>query len=198
MNVLVLQRSLNLAGFTLELDGQAGPATYQALMADLGRDVPGLGAALAEKFEVAAINAPLRVIHFFAQAAHETGGFKWFTELGGPAYFSRYDRRADLGNIEPGDGYRFRGRGIFQLTGRASYIAYGARLDLDLVANPDLASRPDIAAAIACLYWNYCGLNDLADADNCRAITAKINGGLNGLADREALVARIKGLWGID
>jgi putative chitinase len=192
----VLQRSLRSAGHPLTLDGVAGPLTLQALIADLGRDVPGLGAALARWFPAAAINTPLRIVHFIAQAACETGGFQRFTERGGRARFARHDGRIDLGNTEPGDGYRFRGRGIFQLTGRASYIVYGARLGLDLVGTPDLAGRPDVAVQIACHFWKRHGLNALADANDCEAITRKISGALRGLADRQALVAKIKQLWG--
>jgi putative chitinase len=197
VEVLSLQQSLNADGAHLAADGLVGASTYQALLDDLGADVPGLGVALAASFADAQINTRLRVIHFIAQAAHETGGFKWFTELGPRSYFDKYDGRKDLGNTRPGDGYTYRGRGIFQITGLANYATYGAKTGLDLVDNPDIASEPDAAAAIACLFWTDHRLNDLADADDCVGITRKINGGTNGLADRQAYVAKIKKLWTI-
>lgn len=158
-----------------------------------GRAVP---AGLAEALEIALlgrdINTPLRIAHFLAQVCAETGGFLYMVELGGPGYFAKYDGRADLGNSEPGDGFKFRGRGLVQLTGRANYAKYGAALDLPLVAEPDLASHPVAAAAIAALYWQDHHCNALADADNLMAVTRAINGGLNGFAARKDYLARAK------
>ena len=142
------------------------------------------------------IDTPLRVAAFLAQAAHETAHFRTLAEYGsgdGPDpdqwddYLTRlYDRRTDLGNTPAldGDGELYKGRGIFQLTGRANYETYGRRLGLDLVRQPALAAGGDVSVRIACLYWNDRQLNPLADAGDMRAITRAINGGLNGLADR--------------
>ncbi len=142
------------------------------------------------------INTALREAHFWAQAAHETGGFKHMFEIWGPTPAqSRYEGRKDLGNTEPGDGFKYRGRGIFQLTGRANYKKYGDILGIDLVGNPDLAADPKVALRIACEYWKSRKLNELADKDDCVAITKKINGGTNGLADRKACLVTAKKMW---
>jgi putative chitinase len=139
--------------------------------------------------------SPLRVCHFLAQAAHESLRFRTLRELGGPSYFARYEGRADLGNVQPGDGVKFHGRGIFQLTGRANYAAMSKRLNVDLVANPDEAMRPSTSLRIACIFWSMHHLNDLADADRIDEITRRINGGQNGLAERTQLYAKARTIW---
>jgi len=159
---------------------------------DLGELGVQLGAAFAADLPPAGITPPLRLAHFVAQVAQETGGFQWMHELGGPGYFARYDGRADLGNDQPGDGYKYRGRGLIMLTGRANYQAYGAALSVDLINDPDLAMEPATATAIAVRYWTDHDLNDLADADNVIAITERINGGLTGLQAREAMLVKAK------
>jgi len=136
----------------------------------------------------------LRLAHWLAQAAHETGGFVYMQELGGPSYFAKYDGRKDLGNMQPGDGARYHGRGLFQLTGRGGYAEYGKAMGLDLINEPDLAAQPDIGLWIACEYWKRKGLNALADADDMVGVTRKINGGVNGLADRKARLVLAKSL----
>lgn len=141
-----------------------------------------LTAAMAE-FE---INTPARQAAFLAQIAHETGGFRWLRELGSVRYLQRYEGREDLGNTEPGDGPRFRGRGYIQLTGRHNYQQAGAQLLLSLLTEPELAEQPEHAARIAGWYWYRRTLNRLADTGEFRQITRMINGGLNGIADREA------------
>lgn len=129
-----------------------------------------------------------RIAAFIAQAAHETGGFKWFYELGGKSYFNKYEPETSigkrLGNLHTGDGYRFRGRGIFHLTGRYNYQTYGELIGLDIVQNPDKAADPIVACKIACEYWKQTKLNSLADDGNLREITKRINGGYNGWSDR--------------
>lgn len=134
----------------------------------------------------------LELAHMMAQIAHETGGFKWMAELGGDSYFSKYDGRKDLGNVYPGDGARYKGRGFFQLTGRANYDYYGKRLGIDLIGNPSLASKPEIAADIAIQYWKDRGIGKHARLDDIRAVTRRINGGYNGLADRKKWLAKFK------
>src|ERR1043165_1375329 len=134
------------------------------------------------------ITTAKRIAAFIAQAAHETGGFKWFYELGNKSYFNKYEPGTSigkrLGNTQVGDGYRFRGRGIFHLTGRYNYQKYSELINLDLVHNPEIAADPIIACHIACEYWQQNGLNPLADAGDLRAITKRINGGYNGWDDR--------------
>jgi putative chitinase len=142
------------------------------------------------------INTALREAHFWAQAAHETGGFKYMFEIWGPTDVQkRYEGRKDLGNLEAGDGFKYRGRGIFQLTGRANYKKYGDLLQLDLVNEPDLAADPETALRIACEYWRSRKINECADKDDVVAVTKKINGGTNGIADRRTCLSVSKKMW---
>lgn len=97
-----------------------------------------------------------------------------------------------LGNVKPGDGYRYRGRGLIQLTGRANYARFGQMLGLDLEGDPDLAAQAANAALIAGAFWNDRGLNALADRRDIRGITRAINGGVTGLADRAMQVTRAR------
>ncbi|HEX5183577.1 MAG TPA: glycoside hydrolase family 19 protein [Allosphingosinicella sp.] len=199
MNVLQLQARLAALGRDPGAqDDVLGPRTYAALFAavaarDLGDVGIQLGAGAAAHFPAYAIDTPLRLSHFIAQAAHESEGFRFFREIWGPTPAQRrYEGSADLGNTKAGDGRRFCGRGIFQLTGRANYATAGAKIGLDLVNHPELAEDPATSVLIACLYWQTHGLNALADADDVVSVTRKINGGANGLADREAMLARAK------
>jgi putative chitinase len=142
------------------------------------------------------INTELRESHFWAQAAHETGGFRYMFEIWGPTDVQkRYEGRKDLGNTEDGDGFKYRGRGIFQLTGRANYKSMGEKLGIDLLGHPDKAAEPETALRIACEYWKSHKLNALADCDDVVGITKKINGGLNGIADRRSCLATAKKMW---
>lgn len=131
----------------------------------------------------------LRVCHFLAQAAHEAASFRTLEEYASGA---AYEGRKDLGNVVKGDGIRYKGRGIFQLTGRANYRSIGQRIGMDLENNPDLAESPEVSVLTALEYWKTRNLNALADADNVEAITRKINGGLNGFDDRKKYLARCK------
>ncbi len=105
--------------------------------------------------------------------------------------------RRDLGNTQPGDGPRYKGRGLIQLTGRANYTHYGQVLGLDLVGNPDLAAAPPTALDIACEYWREHGLNQFADQDDIETITRRINGGLNGIDSRRLYLALAQAALGI-
>jgi putative chitinase len=179
-------------------DGIIGGETYSALFGYMARrDLDDRGRALgkgaAAHFPPHEIVTPLRIAHFMAQAAHETAQFHYLHELWGPTpEQARYEGRRDLGNTVKGDGYLYRGRGIFQLTGRGNYADYSKAVNLDLVAHPEFAEDPEISVLIACAYWKRHGLNDLADADDIERITRKINGGLNGFEDRKAMLARAK------
>ena len=138
------------------------------------------------------INTPLRIAHFLAQVGHESLSLKYTREL---ASGEAYENRADLGNTEPGDGVRFRGRGLIQLTGRDNYARYGAYAGLDLLkkGNEELiASTPKYALDVSLWFWDSRKLNSHADADNLRAITRRVNGGYNGLADRQDYLDRAK------
>lgn len=139
------------------------------------------------------INTPARQAAFLAQIGHESGGLHWLIEIWGPSDAQRrYEMRYDLGNIAPGDGFKYRGRGLMQTTGRANFKATGEALGVDLVARPELLSDPSLAARSAGWYWKARGLNALADAGDFERITKKINGGLNGYADRLGLYAAAK------
>jgi len=146
--------------------------------------LPHFHAACAE-FE---INTPRRVAAFIAQLALESAEWRHFEEL---ASGDAYEGRKDLGNTQSGDGKRYKGRGPIQLTGRANYRLAGAALGLDLEGNPRRASDADVGFRVAGWYWQTRGLNALADAGPARfdEITRKINGGLNGKAQRDRYYA---------
>lgn len=134
------------------------------------------------------INTRLRIAAFLAQIGHESGSLVYSKELGGPSYFAKYDGRKDLGNTQPGDGAKYCGRGLIQVTGRANYLKASQALfgDDRLLRKPDLLEEPIWAAKSAVWYWTTRNLNSLADADRFTDITKKINGGLNGSEDRKA------------
>lgn len=135
------------------------------------------------------INTPLRLAAFLAQIGHESGRMRYVEEMG-KGY--AYEGRKDLGNIHKGDGEKFKGRGLIQLTGRYNYEAISKDLGIDFVNNPTLLALPEYAVWSACWYWDKHNLNALADEGRFRDITRKINGGYNGLEDREKLYARCK------
>ncbi len=149
----------------------------------LERYVEPLNAAMRE-YDIDA--NPARETHFLAQVAHESGGFNYVREL---ATGDAYEGRQDLGNTEPGDGRRYRGRGLIQITGRANYKACGDALGLDLLGHPELLEEPTNAALSAAWFWDSRNLNELADRGDIRAITKRINGGLNGYQDRQTYLA---------
>ena len=152
--------------------------------------------------EIYEIDAPPRMAAFLAQLAHESGQFRFMEEIWGPtAAQRRYEPPSDLarrlGNTQPGDGKRFKGRGPIQITGRFNYKKYGDLLGVDLISNPDLAATPQIAFQTAGLYWRSNGLNELADRQDFITITRRINGGLNGLADRQKYYDIAKNVLGV-
>lgn len=139
------------------------------------------------------INTHLRLAHFLAQACHETGGFRYLKEIWGPTKAQKgYEGRADLGNCRVGDGHLYRGRGVFQLTGRANYTRVGKALGLPLEVDPDLACDPQISVKIACHYWMTHEINVAADANDIVRVTKAINGGRNGLEDRKVCFVRAR------
>ena len=157
--------------------------------------LPHLNAAMAAH----GIDTALRTAAFIAQLAHESGEFRWMEEIWGPtAAQLRYEPPGDLakrlGNTQAGDGKRFKGRGPIQITGRFNYQTYGDLLGVDLVADPARAAAPEVAFATAGLYWQRNGLNELADAREFVTITKRINGGTNGLADRQMYYERAQGV----
>lgn len=135
------------------------------------------------------IVTPLRQAHFLAQIAHESDHFRALEEYASGA---AYEWRSDLGNVYPGDGVRFKGRGLIQITGRKNYQECGNALGVDLMANPTRLENPDLACRSAGWYWHMHQLNGLADRDDVESITEVINGGWNGLSDRRHLLSRAK------
>lgn len=134
-----------------------------------------------------------RMAAFLAQVGHESGQLRWVREIWGPTDAQRkYEGRADLGNTAPGDGRKYCGRGLIQITGRANYAACGEALGLDLINQPELVELPQHAAMSAAWFWKQKGLNDLADKDLFNTITRRINGGLNGLPDRLEIWGRAR------
>lgn len=150
------------------------------------------------------ILSPVRQLCFLAQASHESGGLFYTEEL---ADGEAYEGRKDLGNINPGDGVKYKGRGLIQITGRANYSTIGAALGIDFINNPTLIGGKNIntctpdqlkyAALSAGWFWDKTGLNSIADnillkepideganLDHFKEITRRINGGYNGLPDR--------------
>jgi putative chitinase len=158
------------------------------------------------------INTPKRLAHFISQCGHESGGFKVFTENLNysaegllktfPKYFNAetaaasarkperianrvYANRMSNGNEESGDGWKFRGRGCIQLTGRANYTAYDQAVPENVLENPDLVAGA-LALDSAGWFWKTNGLNKIADAGDVTAVTKRVNGGTHGLADRQS------------
>ncbi|WP_404483428.1 glycoside hydrolase family 19 protein [Pseudomonas sp. HT11] len=135
----------------------------------------------------------LRLAAFIAQVGHESGQLRYVREVWGPtAQQAGYEGRADLGNTVKGDGSKYRGRGLIQITGRANYAACGEAMGLDLIYEPELLELPQHAAMSAAWFWSTKGLNTLADQGEFTKITRRINGGLNGLEDRLQLWERAK------
>lgn len=152
---------------------------------------PGINATF-EKFN---INKKLRMAHFLAQVMHESGGFRWLREIWGPTdWQDAYEGRKDLGNTQPGDGKRFMGRGLIQLTGRANYTAFSTAMGEPdkFLKQPELVEASPWAVIAAGWFWDTHDLNALADDDGIRRITRRINGGLNGLEDRVRYLERAK------
>lgn len=159
------------------------------------------------------INTKMRIVYFISQMHHESGGFRFLTENLNysaerlrqvfPKYFKTlalaqayehrpvkianrvYANRLGNGNEASGDGFKYRGHGIIQLTGKANYAEIGKKIGIDLVNNPDLASSGATAWIIASQYWHDKALNGFADKNDLSSITRKINGGLNGYHDRK-------------
>lgn len=167
---------------------------------------------LNKTFEKYEINTPVRQAAFIGQCGHESNSFKvlqenlnysakglvatWPSRFHDVEYAAEYERkperiankvyggRADLGNTEDGDGWRFSGKGLIQLTGRNNFKTCGDALGVDLISNPELLLEPMWACLSAGWFWNKRGLNALADNEDWNTITKRINGGIHGLQDR--------------
>lgn len=159
---------------------------------------------LGQAMAIFAIDSPARQAAFLAQIAHESGRLAYVEELWGPTPAQlRYEGRKDLGNVQKGDGYRYRGRGLIQITGRANYRECADRLAEyvtgcpDFEAEPELLRAPRWAALSAAWFWHSRNLNVLADVGDFMRVTRRINGGTNGLADRMALWDGAKDVLGV-
>ena len=184
-------------------------------------------AVLQDKLSEHDINTPLREAHFIAQLAHESGGFrhqkenlnysdkalravfgKYFPDEESALDYARqpekianrvYANRIGNGDEASGEGWKYRGRGLIQLTGKANYESCGAGIGIDLVGKPDqICDDQGVSLAVACWFWNSKGLNKFADDDDIESITKRINGGLNGIEDRRKYLARCKQVLGLE
>jgi putative chitinase len=172
--------------------------------------LPGLVEWINQTCPLYQIDTPQEYAHFLAQACHETDHFKTLREY---ASGTAYEGRVDLGNTRPGDGVKFRGRGIFQTTGRANYTQLGLKKgNRDIFVNsPELLEQPEYAVWSACEYWLTRNLNDVAnhadgdilkkkyrgnviDVSPIEFISITINGGYNGMDDRKKYYARAKSI----
>ncbi|CAJ2712277.1 glycoside hydrolase family 19 protein [Burkholderia pseudomallei] len=151
-----------------------------------------------------AINAPLRIAAFLATIGVESGEMQWTAEIWGPtaaqkAYEPPSRKASELGNTQKGDGLRFKGRGLVQITGRRNYMLAAMGLELDLLNHPELLEQPGNAAMSAAWYWANRNLNALADAGNFLGLSRAVNLGSasstatpNGWTQRAALYAAAK------
>lgn len=148
------------------------------------------------------ITDPLDVAAFLAQTGHESQRLLYTKEVWGPTVAQRtYEppsqKATELGNSQPGDGERFCGRGLIEITGRRNYTLASIGLDLDLLNHPELLEQPEHAAMSAGWFWFNNKLSAIAKAGNFTALTRRINGGTNGLADRQALYTAAKKVLGL-
>ncbi|KSJ42362.1 glycoside hydrolase family 19 protein [Pseudomonas aeruginosa] len=172
------------------------PLTEQQLLQILPNAGPRAGVfvpALNRAMYRYKIDSPMRQAAFIAQVGHESGQLRYTREIWGPtAAQAGYEGRKDLGNTMPGDGKRFMGRGLIQITGRANYVKAAAALGQPLLDQPELLEQAEWAATSAAWWWSAHGCNELADSGDFERITRTINGGLNGQAERLALWERAK------
>lgn len=128
------------------------------------------------------INTKQRKSAFIATILHESGEFRYTKEI---ASGKAYEGRKDLGNVHKGDGVKFRGRGLIQLTGRSNYERASKAFGVDFIAQPELIEQPEWATAVSAWWWHQRGLNVIADTGDFRLVTRTVNGGYNGMADRQ-------------
>jgi putative chitinase len=168
------------------VNDQITDAVTQILSLDklIGVVPQGVIDELAKISELFGITTNLRLAHFLAQCAHESGSWKFKVEL---ASGKAYEGRKDLGNTQAGDGVKFKGRGYIQLTGRVNYGKFSQFIGEDCVANPDLVATKYPLTSAAYFFnknklWNIC---DLGNTDEIvTRVSKRVNGGTNGLADR--------------
>ena len=178
---------------------------------------------LEEVMDAYGIDTPLRKAHFLAQVSHESGNFKYVVEnlnysstglnkvfkkyfptLTSAASFHRqpekiankvYANRMGNGTEASGDGWKYKGRGLIQLTGKANFQSFSDATGQDFVSSPELVSEPKWALSSACWFWKSRSLNKYADLDDVIRVTKTINGGLNGIDDRTKMLVQFKNLY---
>ena len=161
----------------------------QATAANIEMYLPFLN-SLLPKF---GIDNNVRLAAFLAQVGHESGQLRYNKEIWGPTAAQKgYEGRKDLGNIIAGDGVKFKGRGLIQITGRANYSNFGQTNGVDCINNPSLLELPEYAVMTACWFWQKNNLNKYADSGDFKTLTKRINGGYNGLEDRIQIWERAK------
>jgi len=199
-------------------------ARLRALCPQPENDVlPRIATALEAECPKFGVDTLLRRAHFVAQIAHESGGLKRMTEnlnysaeriaevwKSRPSIVSRckelahnpeklgcavYANRIGNGDEASGDGWRYRGRGLIQLTGRDNYRDAGVALGLEFVGDPGQAAQPEIAVRVALWFWRSRNCSESADLDDVEGVTRRINGGVNGLADRQRLTIAAKTIF---
>lgn len=141
------------------------------------------------------ITSAVRQAAWLAQLAHESGELHYVEEIASGA---AYEGRKDLGNVYPGDGVTFKGRGLIQLTGRTNYTLLSTIFKVDFLSNPEWLEQPEHAARSAAWFWHAHGLNELADQGDFVRITRRINGGVNGLAQRSVYWRVAKAVLGVE
>ncbi|HEV7660318.1 MAG TPA: glycoside hydrolase family 19 protein [Allosphingosinicella sp.] len=223
-----LQTRLAAAGFYKGIvDGLIGKRTYAALFGSVARtDLGDKGLAIGEGcvafLPAASIDTGLRLAHFLAQTATETGGFHALEEnlsysakrmmavfparfptlastaglVSNPRAFALKVYSNRLGNGAPatGDGFTYRGRGLIQLTGRANYEARAKETGLPLVDHPEIAADPKTSVQVASLYWTSRRINEPADADDVKEVRKRVNGGALGLDEAKDFLTRAKAM----
>lgn len=157
------------------------PAELSAMMPSGSGRATVFAEALTAAMSEFEIDTPRRQAAFLAQIAHESGSLKYVKEI---ANGSAYEGRKDLGNTSSGDGVKYKGRGLIQITGKVNYRACGLALGLDLIASPELLETPENASRSAAWFWRWKNLNQYADSDRFGSLTRVINGGFNGIDDR--------------
>lgn len=170
------------------------PDTLARIMPYAGARAVTYAPHLTAGMERFKISTPRRQAAFLAQVAHESGELQFVLEL---ASGDAYEGRRDLGNVEPGDGRRFRGRGLLQITGRRNYWRAGNALLIPATSSPAILEEPQWAAMSACWFWEVHGLSQLADDDRFFAITRAINGGYNGGDQRLKFFLRARSVLGV-
>ena len=183
---------------------------------------PEWAGPLDKTFKKYEINTLQRQACFIGQCMHESGGFKqlnenlnygakglvgtWPSRFPNLEYAAEFERKPEriankvyggrMGNTEEGDGWKYHGRGLIQLTGKENYQNCGAGIGVDLVNEPDLLATPEYAALSAGWFWNKKGLNSLADSMDIETMTKRINGGTIGLDDRKAKINMVSNYLG--